>query len=374
LLSDNDSFSGDKGLSPGGPGKYSSFAAGKMYRKDNRTGKEAMFYRQTGNQSVQCRLCPHMCNLDEGESGFCRVRENVGGKLYSMVYGYPCTYDIGPIEKAPLHHFVPGHSRLCVATVGCNFRCSYCHNWHISQKSPGQVREYEMSPEDIVEEASESGVDSVSFTYTEPTVFFEYMYDICRLAKNKGLKTSIVSNGFINPEPLRKLLVYLDAVKIDLKSFNDQFYKEVSSGRLEPVKRSLKVVKEEGVFFEIVNLVVPGLNDDPDELRSMCSWIRQDLGGEVPVHFSRFSPTYQLTDLESTPVETLEVAVEIAHEEGLKYLYIGNVPGHKRNSTFCPGCEEELVLRSHFTILSNNIEEGQCKFCGYSIAGVWEVN
>lgn len=330
-----------------------------------------MFYQKLANNVVSCQLCPHRCTIAESESGFCRVRKNNSGKLYSMVYGRPCTVDIGPIEKAPLYHFIPGHRRLCLATVGCNLRCKYCHNWQISQSSPGQLREHDMSAEDIVNEAIRRGVKSVSFTYTEPTIFYEYMYDISRIAKRRGLKTSIVSNGFINSEPLRKLIPYLDAVKIDLKAFNENFYRDISSARLKPVLETLKVLKEENKFFEMVNLIVPTLNDDSDEIRNMCEWINKSLGSNTPIHFSRFSPTYKLTNLPSTPVSTLEEAVKIAFAAGLKYVYIGNVPGHKHNSTYCPECRERLIHRTHFSVLSNNLQNGNCQFCGYRIHGIW---
>ena len=334
--------------------------------------KEAMFYNVLARNRVICLLCPHQCILAAGETGLCRVRSNFSGKLYSLVYGRPCTYDIGPIEKAPLYHFFPGHRRLCVATVGCNLRCKYCHNWHISQTGPGRVREYEITPRQMVSEAFRRGVRSISFTYTEPTVFYEYMYDISRRAQSEGLKVSIVSNGYINPDPLRKLLPYIDAVKIDLKSFNDDFYRDVASARLQPVLQTLKVLKEENKFFEIVNLVVPTLNDDAGEIKSMCEWIVNELGKEVPVHFSRFVPTYKLAGLPSTPVSTLEKAVETAHNAGLQYVYIGNVPGHKYNSTYCPECDTLLINRTHFTVLSNSIEQARCNRCGYEIHGIWE--
>ncbi len=337
-----------------------------------RRGREAMFYRKLKNNMVQCQLCPHGCTVSTGNSGFCRVRKNIGGTLYSMVYGTPCTFDIGPIEKAPLYHFIPGHERLCVATVGCNLRCKYCHNWHISQKNPGEVREFNVSAKQMVNEAFRQGVKSISFTYTEPTVFYEYMYDISRLARKNGLKVSIVSNGYINPQPLRKLLANLNAVKIDLKAFSDSFYRDVSSARLEPVMKTLKILKEENKFFEIVNLVVPTLNDNPGEIRKMCLWIKKTLGENVPVHFSRFVPTYKLSNLPSTPLRTMETAINIAHESGLKYVYIGNVPGHKNNSTYCPQCGQKLIYRVHFSVLSNKVENGLCNSCGYQIHGIWE--
>lgn len=333
--------------------------------------KEAMFYRRLDNNKVWCQLCPRKCTIAEGKRGFCRVRENRGGRLYTLVYGRPCAVSIGPIEKAPLYHFEPSHKRLTVATVSCNLRCKHCHNWHISQVGPGEVREYNLTTEEIVEEAKRRGVGSISFTYTEPVVFYEYIYDISKLAKEKGLKTSIVSNGFINPEPLRKLLPVLDAVKIDLKAFTEKFYREVCAAELEPVLKTLKVLKEEGAFFEIVNLVIPTLNDSPEEIRKMCKWIKENLGEDVPLHFSRFHPAYRITHLPPTPVKTLEMAIRTAKDVGLKYIYIGNVPGHKYNSTFCSQCEKRLIHRIHFSVLSNNIENGKCRFCQQEIPGVW---
>ncbi len=336
-------------------------------------GKEAMFFHKNANRSVNCLLCPHACRLNEGQTGICRVRTNRNGTLFSMVYGKPCSVNVGPIEKAPIYHFYPGHERLCVATVGCNLRCKYCHNWQISQSRPGQVREYDMPPEQIVGEALRQNLKSISFTYTEPTVFYEYIYDISKMAREQGLKTSIVSNGYINPQPLRKLLKHLDAVKIDLKAFNDDFYREIASARLNPVKQTLEVLRDEGAFFEIVNLVVPGLNDDPGEIKKMCVWIRENLGAETPIHFSRFSPTYKLTNLSPTPVSTLDKAIEIAKDAGLKYVYIGNVPGHRNNSTFCPGCKQRLVHRMHFSVLEQKIKNGNCAACGLAIPGIWET-
>jgi len=334
--------------------------------------KEARYYRRLDDDRVWCQLCPRKCIIPEGRRGFCRVRENRGGKLYTLVYGKPCVVNIGPIEKAPLYHMIPGHRRLTLATVSCNLRCKHCHNWHISQIGPEKSRYYNMSPEQVVAEAIRLGVTSISFTYTEPTVFYEYMYDIAKLARAKGLKTSIVSNGYINPEPLKELLKVLDAVKIDLKGFTQRFYQEVCSAELEPVLNTLKVLKEEGAFFEIVNLIIPTLNDDPEEIRQMCLWIKENLGPDVPLHFTRFSPAYKMTHLPATPVSTLEMAVKIAHQVGLRYVYIGNVPGHKYNSTFCPQCGRRLIHRIHFSVLSNDVKEGRCPYCGCEIPGIWK--
>jgi len=334
--------------------------------------KEAMFYEKLSGNRVQCQICPRRCIIPEGERGFCRNRENRGGTLYSLVYGKPCTVNMTVPEKGPLYHFIPGHKRLALATVSCNLRCKYCQNWQISQRSVEEVSHYDLSPEEVVELALREGAKSVSFTYTEPTAFYEYMYDIAKLAKEKGLKTSIISNGFINPKPLRELLKVLDAVKIDLKGFSEEFYAEVSSARLEPVLTSLKIVKEEGVHLEIVNLVVPTLNDDPEMIRAMCQWIKENLGEDVPLHFNRFFPNYRLTNLPPTPVETLEMARQIALDVGLQYIYIGNVPGHEANNTYCPKCGKLLIRRAYLAILENNIVNGRCKFCGHKIPGIWE--
>ncbi len=343
---------------------------GKSVREETYRG--AMFYEKLGGKRVQCRLCPRRCLIHEGMAGFCRVRQNRGGKLYSVVYNRPCTVDTGPIEKAPLYHFIPGHRRLCLATVGCNMRCKFCHNWHISQAAPGERREHNLSSEDIVERAKRAGLNSISFTYTEPIVFYEYVYDISKLAQKEGIKTSIVSNGYINPEPLRKLIGVLDAVKIDLKAFTDRFYREVSGGaRLEPVLNTLRVLKEEGVFFEVVNLVIPGLNDSPQEIRKMCAWIAGNLGEDTPLHFTRFTPAYRLTHISATPISTLEMAIKVARDAGLRYVYIGNVPGHKYNSTFCPNCSKKLINRVHFSVLSNKIDDGRCSSCLHEVPGIW---
>ena len=334
--------------------------------------KEAMFYEKLSGNRVQCQICPRRCVIPEGERGFCRNRENRGGTLYSLVYGKPCTVNMTVPEKGPLYHFIPGHKRLALATVSCNLRCKYCQNWQISQRSVEEVDHYDLSPEEVVELALREGAKSVSFTYTEPTAFYEYMYDIAKLAKEKELRTSIVSNGFINPEPLRELLKVLDAVKIDLKGFSEEFYAEVSSACLEPVLTSLKTVKEEGVHLEIVNLVVPTLNDDPEMIRAMCQWIVENLGDDVPLHFTRFFPSYRLANLPPIPVKTLEMARQIALDVGLKYVYIGNVPGHEADNTYCPKCGKRLIRRAYLAILENNVVGGRCKFCGERIPGIWE--
>lgn len=333
--------------------------------------KEAMFYRKIDGQAVQCRLCPRECIIENRRRGFCRNRENRKGTLYSIVYGKPSTVDIGPIEKAPLYHFIPGHERLCLACASCNLRCKYCQNWHLSQKSVNEVKVFPHSPAEIVDRAVRSGMTSISFTYTEPTVFYEYVLDISRLAKSRGLKTSIVSNGYISREPLVELLKVLDAVKIDLKGFSEEFYDDVSQARLAPVLETLRTVKKKNVWLEIVNLVVPSLNDRSEMIEEMCLWIAEKLGPDTPIHFTRFYPNYKLTHLPATPVSSLESACAAADRAGLRYVYLGNVPGHARNSTVCPSCGEAVIRRTHFAVIEMNAAGGRCGHCGHPIPGIW---
>jgi pyruvate formate lyase activating enzyme len=349
----------------------SSFLSQEAPGKTPSNLREAMFYKKVNGQNVQCHLCPRECVISDGKRGFCRNRENRIGKLYTLVYGKPAVVDIGPIEKAPLYHFAPGHFRLCLTCASCNLRCKYCQNWHLSQKSFEELNHYSYSPEEIVQEAKAHKLNSISFTYTEPTVYYEYLYDISVIAKRSRIKTSIVSNGYINREPLLKLLSVLDALKIDLKGFSEKFYEEVSSATLKPVLESLVTVKKEKVWLEIVNLVVPTLNDDPKMIYEMCRWIKENLGMDTPLHFTRFFPNYKLTHLSPTPISTLESAYEIAKRNGLRYVYIGNVPGHPHNSTFCPVCNKKIIFRTHFDIIEMNLVNGKCKFCNSTLQGKW---
>jgi pyruvate formate lyase activating enzyme len=353
-----------------GIGGWSLFT-GVTHAKITPPPREAMFYKNLDGQNVQCLLCPRECVISDGKRGFCRNRENQNGKLYTIVYGKPSVVDIGPIEKAPIYHFFPGHFRLCITCASCNLRCKYCQNWHLSQKSLEELNHSPYSPEEIIQEAKRQKLNSISFTYTEPTVYYEYLYDICSMARPIGFKTSIVSNGYINREPLIKLLKLLDAVKIDLKGFSEKFYEEVSSATLKPVLESLMTVKKEGVWLEIVNLVVPTFNDDPKMIGQMCQWIKENLEVDTPLHFTRFFPNHKLTHLPPTPISTLESAYRIAKNNGLRYVYIGNVPGHIQNSTFCPSCNRKLIHRTHFDVLEINITNGKCKFCSFPIQGIW---
>ncbi|RKY64252.1 MAG: AmmeMemoRadiSam system radical SAM enzyme [Candidatus Latescibacterota bacterium] len=330
-----------------------------------------MFYRKLEGNWIQCETCFRMCTVPPGGRGFCRVRENREGRYYSLVYARPSAVHIDPIEKEPQYHMLPGTEILCFGTVGCNFRCRHCHNWHLSQASPGDLETYDIPPERAVEIALKKNIPTLSFTYNEPTAFYEYVYDVAVLAKSKGLRILWHSNGSMNPEPLKRLLRYTDAVTIDLKGFTKKAY-DNSSAELEPVLRTLKIVKQEGKWLEVVNLVIPTINDDPSDIRRMCEWIKENLGEDTPLHFSRFFPNYRLIHLPPTPIRTLEKAHEIALDVGLHYVTIGNVPGHKYNSTFCPRCGKRLIYRVHFQVLENNVRNGRCKFCGYSIPGIWE--
>ena len=335
--------------------------------------REAMFYKRLANNVVQCGVCFRGCKLKEGWRSFCRNKENIGGRFYNLVYGRPSAVHVDPIEKEPSLHMLPGTEILCFGTAGCNFRCKFCHNWHLSQRSIEEMEyTYDLLPEDAVKIALEKGIPTLSFTYNEPTSFYEYVYDIARIAKERGLRILWHSNGGMRPEPLKELLKYTDAVTIDLKGFTEEFYQNISSAKLEPVLRTLRIIREEGRWLEIVNLHIPTLNDNPQDVKKMCLWIKENLGEYTPLHFSRFFPAYKLTNLPPTPIKKLEEAHKIAKVVGLEYVTIGNVPGHKYNSTFCPNCGERLIHRIHFTVLSNNLTEGNCKFCGHKIPGIWK--
>lgn len=330
---------------------------------------EARYYLALANGRVQCQVCFRRCVVADGGQGFCRTKVNIGGRYYSLVYGHPSAVQIDPIEKEPAFHMLPGANILCTGTAGCNNRCKFCQNWYLSQSSFEDIRSMNLTPEETV--AWAIGFDAVSFTYNEPTVFYEHMFDVARLAKQAGLATLFHTNGGMNEAPLAALLEVMDGVTVDLKAFAPEFYRDVCSSELGPVLRTLQQIHQSGTHLEIVNLVIPGLNDDMQVIRRMCQWIRDTLSHEVPLHFNRFFPAYRLTSLPPTPIETLERAARIADEEGLEYVYIGNCPGHERNSTFCPGCGEKIIQRAHFALISLDVESGKCRFCGRPIPGLW---
>jgi len=333
--------------------------------------KLSPFFTSLSGGEIQCDLCPKRCRVAKGKRGACRVRENRDGKYYSLVYGNPCAVHLDPIEKKPFFHVLPGTTSFSLATVGCNFQCKFCQNWEISQASPEDVYSYDVSPEMIVKMAKEVGAHSVAYTYVEPTIFYEYMVDICQLAKKAGLLNVCHSNGFINPEPLKNLCKVMDAANIDLKGFTEAFYRDLCSGELNPVLETLKTLKKEKVHLEITNLVIPTQNDDLSGLKEMCLWVKRELGAETPIHFSRFYPLYKLRSLPPTPVSTLEKARNTALSSGLEYVYIGNIPGHEGEHTFCPKCKKLLIQRIGYMIGEVNVKGGKCKYCGKPIPGIW---
>lgn len=321
--------------------------------------------------AVRCGLCPRKCVVDDGERGFCRVRENRGGKYYSLVYGNPCAVHLDPIEKKPFFHVLPSTWSFSVATAGCNLTCMFCQNWEISQAAPEEVFNYDFSPERTVEEAVRSGARSIAYTYVEPVIFWEYMIDTCRLAKKAGLLNVCHTNAFVNPEPLREMCTVLDAANCDLKGFTEEYYREMCGGALQPVLENLKTLKRSGVHLEITNLVIPTRNDDLSLVDKMCRWIRRELGEETPVHFSRFYPLYKLQGLPPTPVATLEKARAAALSAGLCYVYIGNLPGHEGQHTYCPRCARTIIRRTGFMVGESHLDKGGCAFCGRQVPGIW---
>jgi len=320
---------------------------------------------------VQCNLCPHRCIIADGERGECRVRENRGGRLYSVVYGNPCAVHVDPIEKKPFYHYLPAAAAFSLATAGCNLRCLYCQNWSISQVAPEDTQNADLPPEAVVRYAQEYDAPVIAYTYSEPIVFYEYVLATARLAREQGLRNVVISAGFINPEPLRELCAAVDGIKIDLKGYDEDFYREVCGGELGPVLETIRTIYESGTHLEIVNLVVPTLNDSPDQLRALARWVAGDLSPDVPLHLTRFHPQYKLTNLPPTPLETLERAREIALEEGVRFAYVGNVPGHPGNHTYCPACGQPVIVRQGFAVAEYHLDGGKCAYCGEPIPGVW---
>jgi pyruvate formate lyase activating enzyme len=328
-----------------------------------------MLYERLDDGKVQCKLCSHRCRISLGKRGFCAVRENRNGILYTLNYNVVSSEALDPIEKKPLFHFYPGSLVYSLGTIGCNFRCRHCQNWTISQIDIDQASAIEMSAERAVQKALASGARSIAWTYNEPTIWFEYTYDCARLAKEAGLGTVYVTNGYITREGLELIAPYLDAFRVDIKAFTDEFYREITGAKLTPVLESAKFARKLGIHVEVVNLIIPTLNDSPDEIREMSVWIRDNLGADTPVHFTRFHPYYKLQDISSTPLVTLEKAYEIAKEEGLKYVYLGNVPGTEYENTFCPQCGELLIKRGMFSIELDKVSDRHaCPRCGEHIS------
>lgn len=352
--------------------------------------KEALFWKTLKDtQEVQCQLCPRFCVIKNGERGNCGTRTNMNGKLYSLVYGKPCSISIDPIEKKPFYHFIPSSKSLSIATTGCNLHCAHCQNYQISQTRFEDVPHLEASPEQIIEQAKTNQVKSISFTYTEPTVFYEYMFDIAKLAKRtetgkvsgapgipnsrakEKIKCNIVSNGFINPEPLKKLIPYIKAANIDLKG-DAVFYEKICEAKIEPILETIKILKQKKVWLEITNLIIPGMNDNTEEIKKTVQWIKDNLGTDFPLHFSAFYPCYKLNNVPATQPEFLIKARIIAKQQGLRFVYTGNIQDEEGSTTFCPNCNFKLIIRRNFSVIENKIKRGKCPNCKTKIPGVWQ--
>ncbi len=349
------------------------FGAGEQAFGAPASWHEAMFYERLGDGRVQCRLCPHQCVLGDGQRGVCRVRANSAGTLYTLVYGQAATLNVDPIEKKPLFHFLPGSRAFSLGTAGCNLACKDCQNWDISQVRPEDIaRPIDLPPETIAAKAAEYKASIIAYTYNEPTVFYEYMHDTAKACRERGLRSVMISAGYINREPMLQLAPHLDAVKIDLKGFTEDFYREYCSAELEPIKQTIKRVHALGKWLEIVCLIVPTINDDEGSVRSMSDWLLRAVGPEVPVHFTRFMPAHKLTHLPPTPIPTLERCRNVARAQGLKYVYIGNAPGHNAENTFCASCGQLVVRRLAYRVQEVHVKPGgACRFCGNPIPGVW---
>lgn len=356
---------------PGGSFLGSSVDASPLPSPAGLSRVEAMYYKKLEHKEIECVLCPRECKVGDRERGYCGCRENKEGIYYTLVYSYACSANVDPIEKKPLFHFLPGTKAFSIATAGCNMNCKFCQNWEISQVRPEQVRNIYAPPENVVAYAQQSGSKSIAYTYSEPIVFYEYMLDTAIAGRKRGIKSVVITAGYVNHDPWMELIREVDAIKVDFKAFTEKFYEEICHAKLKPVMDALVDLSKSGIWYELVYLMVPTLNDDMKNIREMCKWMVTDLGKDVPLHFTRFHPRYLLKNLPPTPVSSLERAREIAMEEGMNFVYVGNVPGHRGEHTYCPKCREVVLGRIGYTITQMNLKDGKCKFCGNPIPGVW---
>lgn len=349
-------------------------SSGQQSQNDTGFTVEARFYKKLSNRKIKCKLCPRECNLGDKERGHCGVRENQGGVFYTLVHSRVCAANIDPIEKKPLFHYLPGTVAFSIATAGCNVNCKFCQNWDISQSRPEQIPAHYAPPHRIAAIAWQNNCPTIAYTYSEPVVFAEFLMDTADAGHLAGVRSIVVSNGYMQQDALKQAYAKMDAVKIDLKSFSDSYYAKVVKGRLKPVLESLVTLRKMDKWTEIVYLVVPTLNDGDTEFRGLAQWIKANLGPDVPLHFTQFHPQYLLKNLPITPVPTLERAKAIADAEGLHYVYIGNVPGHPAQNTYCPECSKLLVERTGFT--ANRLlirKDGACPDCSHLIPGIWHA-
>jgi pyruvate formate lyase activating enzyme len=363
------------GLSGNSAAAFGQDAAGKNELAGPKLGgivrHDAMFWDPLPENRIKCLLCPRECQVADVERGYCGVRENQGGKYQTLVYGPLCSANIDPIEKKPLFHYIPGTAAFSVATAGCNLECKFCQNWQISQFRPEQVESTPVSPDQLVAACKSRDCRTIAYTYSEPVIFYEYMHDTAAAARRQGIGSVMISNGYIQEKPLRQLCKQLTAIKVDFKAFTEKFYAETCAGELKPVLKTLETLKDIGIWFELVILIIPTLNDSPEEAKAMSRWVIEHLGPDVPMHFTRFQPTYRITNLPQTPVSTLDRCRKIAMDAGVHYVYAGNVPTHPGENTYCHGCKEELISRVGFRISADRIKEGKCPKCGAVIPGVW---
>ena len=333
--------------------------------------KEALYYQKLKNRLVQCQLCPEYCTIKPDNFGNCGARKNIQGKLYSLTYAKPVSIAIDPIEKKPLYHFLPGTKALSIGTLGCNFHCLHCQNYDISQSRADQFIGKEVQPKDIVKAAIKNKCKSISYTYNEPTIFYEYVLETAKLAKKQGIKNTMVTNGYINKEPLKELYPLIDAANIDLKSLDEDFYKKICKAKLKPVLEAIKKISKTKTHIELTNLIIPAHNDSKQQIETLVKWIKQNLGTKTPLHFSAFYPTYKLLYTPRTPPETLLKAKEIAKKQGLKYIYLGNTNLQDSGSTYCPKCSKLLIERTQFEVQKNNIKNNSCPYCNEKIEGIF---
>jgi len=334
--------------------------------------REAMYWEKAPGGLIRCTLCPKFCSLRPFERGNCRVRVSLENRLATLVYGRPCSVAIDPIEKKPVFHFLPGSTAFSFATAGCLLACRYCQNWQISQANPEDLDSEDLPPEAAISAAARSGCRSIAYTYTEPTIFYEYMLDTARLAREAGLGNIVISCGYINPEPLAQLTPFLDVMKVDLKGFTQRFYRTVCGGTLDPVLKTLEGLSHTKVLIDVVTLVLPTLNDDMATMEKMFRWLHEKLGPDISLFLSRFHPTFQLRNLPPTPEETVAKLREKAMQIGLRYVYVGNSTGHEGENTYCPNCHKVVIGRVGYQLTENHIVKGVCEFCKTAIPGVWE--
>jgi pyruvate formate lyase activating enzyme len=321
--------------------------------------------------SVQCELCPRECVIGPGQSGDCRIRVNMDGKLVAVTYGYPCSVHVDPVEKKPVYHFLPGTPTFSLATAGCNLHCKNCQNWEISQQPPEAVAATWLPPDEVVRLAIDSGCASISYTYTDPVVFYEYVLDTSIRAREAGLRNILVTAGYIHEKPARELFRFTDVARVDLKALSESFYRDICEATLKPVLDTLALAREMGLHVELVHLIIPTLNDREEDLHALCRWTHDHLGPDTPLHFSRFHPQYRLSHLPPTPAETMNRARAIAEEVGMRYVYLGNILNDEAANTRCPGCRDAIIRRRGFDVLENRLREGRCPRCGKEIPGVW---